>query len=377
MRIYLCYSRRDAEQASQLRADLEQLGHQVWVDDILQGGQAWWDEILARIRECDLFVLALSPSCAASQACMTEAAYAGALRRPILPVVVGPVDFAALPSSLAALQALSYVNRGPADALQLAAAVDHFGPAPALPSPLPDPPPPPVSYATDLGRELARPSLSPDEQIALVSRLKVEFGTDPEGARELLRRLRDRPDLTWAVAKEIDAVLEAPAAPEPSPVTGPLPGPPAPKRIFLCYRREDTKYIVGRLRDSLSSALGRENIFFDVDSLPLGLDYEDEISRSMRTMDLVIVLMGPRWRLDRLAEADDPVRLEIEAGMATGHPVVPVMLEDTTMPEANELPESLASFRRRHGQVIRADPYYEPDVEALMRRLGITPRHAT
>ena len=377
MRIYLCYSRQDAEQASQLRADLEQLGHEVWVDDILQGGQAWWDEVLARIRECDLFVLALSPSCAASQACMAEAAYAGALRRPILPVVVGPVDFAALPSSLAALQALSYVNRSPDDALRLAAAVDHFGPAPALPSPLPDPPFPPVSYATDLSRELARPSLSPDEQIALVSRLKVGFGTDPDGARELLRRLRDRADLTWAVAKEIDAVLEAPAAPEPPPVTGPLPGPPAPKRVFLCYRREDTKYIVGRLRDSLSSALGRENIFFDVDSLPLGLDYEDEISRSMRTMDLVIVLMGPRWRLDRLAEADDPVRLEIEAGMATGHPVVPVMLEDTTMPEAQELPESLASFRRRHGQVIRADPYYEQDVEALMRRLGITPRHAT
>ena len=49
------------------------------------------------------------------------------------------------------------------------------------------------------------------------------------------------------------------------------------------------------------------------------------------------------------------------------------MLEDTTMPEAQELPESLASFRRRHGQVIRADPYYEQDVEALMRRLRITP----
>ena len=59
-----------------------------------------------------------------------------------------------------------------------------------------------------------------------------------------------------------------------------------------------------------------------MDSLPLGLDYEDEISRSMRTMDLVIVLMGPRWPLDRLAAADDPVRLEIEAGMSTGHPVV-------------------------------------------------------
>jgi hypothetical protein len=265
VRIYLCYSRRDAEQASQLRTDLRQLGHDVWLDDMLAGGQAWWDAVLSRIRECDLFVLALSPSCAASQACMAEAGYAAALERPILPVVVGPVDFAALPPSLADRQAVSYVNRGPEDAIRLAAGVDHLGRTPALPSPLPVPPPVPVSYGTDLGRELDRPSLSPDEQIALVSRLKLGLGTDPDTGRELLRRLRDRPDLTWAVAKEIDAVLEAPAAPERPPEALPLPGPPAPRRVFLCYRREDTKYIVGRLRDSLSSALGRENIFFDVD----------------------------------------------------------------------------------------------------------------
>ena len=115
-------------------------------------------------------MLALSPSCAASQTCMTEAAYAAALGRPTLLVVVGPVDFAALPPSLAALQVISYVNRGPDDAIRLAAAVDHhFGRAPALPSPLPIPPPVPISYGTDLGRELDRPSLSPDEQIALVT----------------------------------------------------------------------------------------------------------------------------------------------------------------------------------------------------------------
>jgi hypothetical protein len=372
--IYLCYSRRDAEQASQLRADLEQLGHEVWVDDILQGGQTWWDGVLGRIRECDLFVLALSPSCAASQACMTEAAYAAALERPILPVVVGPIDFAMLPSSLAALQVVSYVNRGRDDALRLAAAVDYFGRPPALPSPLPDPPPVPVSYLVDLRLEVERPELSFDEQVALVSRLKLELGTDRDGARALLLRLRNRADITWALAKEIDAVLAAQTAPEAPPVTSPLPGPPEPKRIFLCYRREDTKYIVGRLRDSLSSALGRENIFFDVDSLPLGLDYKDEISRRMRNMDLFIILMGPRWRLDRLAEADDQVRLEIEAGLATGQPVVPVMLEDTTMPSAAELPESMASFHFRSGRVIRSDPYYDQDVITLMRDLGLAPR---
>ena len=68
-------------------------------------------------------------------------------------------------------------------------------------------------------------------------------------------------------------------------------------------------------------------------------------------------------RLDRLGEADDQVRLDIEAGLATGQPVVPVMLEDTAMPRAAELPESMASFHFRHGRIIRADPYYEQDAD--------------
>ena len=179
MRIYLCFSRRDGEQAFQLRADLLQLGHEVWLDDDLQGGQVWWDEVLSRIRGCDLFVLALSPGCVASQACMAEAAYAAALERPILPVVVSPVDAARLPASVVNLQWVSYVNRGRDDTLQLAVAVDHFGHTPALPSPLPLPPPVPVSYLVDLRLELERPSLSFDEQVALVAA--------PEG------RARDRP----------------------------------------------------------------------------------------------------------------------------------------------------------------------------------------
>ena len=231
-------------------------------------------------------------------------------------------------------------------------------PAPALPSPLPDPPPPPLSYVTDLGRELARPSLSPDEQIALVSRLKLGFGTDPDGARELLRRLRDRPDLTWAVAKEIDAVLEAPAAPEPPPVTGPLPGPPAPKRVFLCYRREDTKYIVGRLRDSLSERAGSGEHLLRRGLAPA--------RARLRGRDLAVDAhhgpgdradgdRGGGWRPAGRGRRPGPPRdrgrdghgAPRRAGDAGGHHHA----------RGGRAARGPASFRRRHGQAIRADLY--------------------
>jgi hypothetical protein len=48
--IFLSYSRDDQEIAIQLAKDLKDLGHVVWLDQELTGGQAWWDQILARIR---------------------------------------------------------------------------------------------------------------------------------------------------------------------------------------------------------------------------------------------------------------------------------------------------------------------------------------
>ncbi|MEB3318689.1 MAG: toll/interleukin-1 receptor domain-containing protein [Cyanobacteriota bacterium] len=58
--IFLSYSRDVQVPASQLAQDLKNLGHVVWLDQELTGGQAWWDQILARIQAADLFVFVLS-----------------------------------------------------------------------------------------------------------------------------------------------------------------------------------------------------------------------------------------------------------------------------------------------------------------------------
>jgi hypothetical protein len=56
--IFISYNRESEEAVRKLAADLNSLGHDVWFDKDLSGGQAWWDKILAIVRSCDVFVLA-------------------------------------------------------------------------------------------------------------------------------------------------------------------------------------------------------------------------------------------------------------------------------------------------------------------------------
>jgi hypothetical protein len=58
---FVSYSRKSEAAAKALVADLENLGHTPWFDQDLSGGQAWWDQILATIRGCDIFVFVLDP----------------------------------------------------------------------------------------------------------------------------------------------------------------------------------------------------------------------------------------------------------------------------------------------------------------------------
>jgi TIR domain len=83
--IFLSYSRDNEGLADVLAKDLMMLGHEVWFDRELSG-QVWWNQILTRIRECNVFVFVLTPRSLGSVACRRECDYAAALRKPILPV---------------------------------------------------------------------------------------------------------------------------------------------------------------------------------------------------------------------------------------------------------------------------------------------------
>jgi hypothetical protein len=72
LRIFISYSRENQTAVKTLVQDMEAVGHKAWFDQQLTGGQVWWNEVLASIRDCDLFVFALAPDALNSQACKLE-----------------------------------------------------------------------------------------------------------------------------------------------------------------------------------------------------------------------------------------------------------------------------------------------------------------
>jgi hypothetical protein len=99
-------------------------------------------------------------------------------------------------------------------------------------------------------------------------------------------------------------------------------------KIFISYRRQDTKAIAGRIFDRLEAKFGRDGVFMDIDSIPFGVDFHDFLSEQVSRAEIVLALIGHGWAdardeagNRRLDNPDDFVRVEIEAALARGIPL--------------------------------------------------------
>lgn len=209
MRVFVSYARNDREAVDALLQDIRRARHEVWVDEELTGGQAWWETILGTIRGADLFVVALSPNWLKSRACSAELEYATGCNRTVLPIMLGRVSPQMTPPVIANVQILDYLERTPDAAISLVTALATARPSLPLPDPLPLPPAVPMSYMNTYRERLDELSLSLQQQSLLLSELRAHLSDDDdrETAAELIHRLRRRGDITESVGKEIDAVL--------------------------------------------------------------------------------------------------------------------------------------------------------------------------
>lgn len=214
MAIFLSYSRKDEAVVKELAEGIEAAKQQVWFDHDLGGGDAWWDSILAHIRESTLFLFALSDAAIHSKPCRLELEYAIALARPILPVRVGPVT-SYRTGPLPEYQVIPFrPDEARSGFAVLAAAYELAGRLPPLPDPLPPPPPIPFGYLLALGRQIESTELSHSDQIAAVDQLRRALNeeTDESVRRDIfsiLQNMQGKPWRTMHVEREIAALLYA------------------------------------------------------------------------------------------------------------------------------------------------------------------------
>lgn len=159
--------------------------------------------------------------------------------------------------------------------------------------------------------------------------------------------------------------------------------------IFLSYRRGDSRKDTDRISDWLIRKFGKRSIFQDVDSIPAGVDFKTHVRSVISRADVQIVVIGPQWLVirddagrRRIDDPNDPVRIEIEAALAYGIPIVPLLVSGAEMPSETELPESIAKLANVNAVTVRDNPDFAIDIKKVIaaireRRLTAARRAST
>lgn len=146
-------------------------------------------------------------------------------------------------------------------------------------------------------------------------------------------------------------------------------------RVFISYRRNDSRWATGRLYDRLAEVLGRENLFFDVSDIEPGEDFVAKIGEIVGRCDILLAVIGPTWLSiqgkngqRRLEDPEDLIRVEIGAALRRNVRVIPLLVDGAEMPEEGQLPADIASLARRNAREFSFNRFHA-DVDSFIRVL--------
>jgi hypothetical protein len=155
--------------------------------------------------------------------------------------------------------------------------------------------------------------------------------------------------------------------------------------VFISYRFGDSSYAAGRLARDLIATFGRDQVFFDHESICVGEPFPDVIRDALARARVLIVLIGPHWLKAQdsafrrlIDDTADYVYQEVLAGLhAPGDvTVLPVLLQNASRLKQDALPRALAQLASLKPLHLDA-PKWEEGVKAIatvIEMQGIPPR---
>jgi SIR2-like domain/TIR domain len=155
----------------------------------------------------------------------------------------------------------------------------------------------------------------------------------------------------------------------------------ATPKVFVNYRHEDTQEAAVRLYELLAGKLGAENVFLDVRSMGEGTEWLDAIKQHGATGNVFLALIGRNWlttlkEREHVSPGDPEDYVALELAMALGRwpgRVIPVLLQDATMPGEERLPRRIK--RLAQFQAFEIHPLsFEQDADRLLVGLGAAAR---
>jgi len=143
-------------------------------------------------------------------------------------------------------------------------------------------------------------------------------------------------------------------------------------KIFISYRRKETTSETGRIYDRLTRQFGEDNIFRDVDDIPIGVDFRVHIDKAIGNCQLVLAIIGKGWGTKSAGAmgSGDFVRIELESALRREIPVVPILVNEAEMPSAEDLPEGLKEFAYFNAVEIDSGRDFNHHVDRLITGLS-------
>jgi hypothetical protein len=150
--------------------------------------------------------------------------------------------------------------------------------------------------------------------------------------------------------------------------------------VFINYRRgAHVVDAVEGIEQRLVEYFGRDQVFRDVSSIPLGDRFPAVLRDRLVDSEVVLAVMHEGWLAERdehnvrlLDRPDCWVRKELELAIETGRTIIPVLLDDARMPAASELPDTIRDVAHRQAHRLRTAPGdCAADLDRLVRALEL------
>lgn len=147
---------------------------------------------------------------------------------------------------------------------------------------------------------------------------------------------------------------------------------PPLRKVFLSYRRDDSQAVARLLFERLTAKLGPDAVFFDVDGIPVGEEFDVYMFRQLVECSTFVAIVGLNWagrKEDgsyRIQEPLDFVRREVELAFDTKLRMIPVLVGKAEMPLPSQLPSSLEKFPRIQGARLDLGRDYETHIDKLL-----------
>ena len=150
-----------------------------------------------------------------------------------------------------------------------------------------------------------------------------------------------------------------------------------PPKVFISYRREDCEVSAGWLYEKLEDHFGSQNIFFDVDTIPLGHNFVKYLDEQVSQCDVLLAMIGKGWLeakdkngAYRLQDENDFVRIEITSALKRDSiTVIPVLVGGAKIPPEGALPPDIEELSLLNAARVRTGRDFRRDVDNLIKAL--------